>query len=115
MSLPKKNNRDKVVVYSTDPDFVFEQEEQEEIETLENQKQNLRISLDKKQRAGKKVTLVSNFVGKQEDLVNLSKILKTKCSVGGSVKDGEIVLQGDFREKIFEILTNLGYKAKLIK
>lgn len=115
MSLPKKNSRDKVMVYSTDPDFVFEQEEQEELETLENQKQNLRISLDKKQRAGKKVTIVSNFVGRQADLLDLSKILKTKCSVGGSIKDGEIILQGDFREKIFEILTNLGYKAKLIK
>ncbi len=114
MNLQKKNNRDKVV-YSTDPNFVFEQEEQEEVETLENQKQNLCISLDKKQRAGKKVTLVSNFVGKQGDLLNLSKILKTKCSVGGSVKDGKIVLQGDFREKIFEILTNLGYKSKVIK
>lgn len=115
MSLPKKNSRDKVMVYSTDPDFVFEQEEREELETLENHKQNLKISLDKKQRAGKKVTIVSNFVGKQADLLDLSKILKTKCSVGGSVKDGEIILQGDFREKIFEILTNLGYKAKLIK
>ena len=87
---------------------------QEEIETLPPNQQTLRISLDKKQRAGKKVTLISNFIGSEEDLIALSKTLKTKCSVGGSVKDGDILLQGDFREKVAEILSSLGYKTKRI-
>ena len=112
MNRQKKNNNS--IVYSTDPDFVFEDELQEEIETLPPNQQTLRISLDKKQRAGKKVTLISNFVGSEEDLITLSKTLKTKCSVGGSVKDKEILLQGDFREKVVEILSSLGYKTKRI-
>ncbi|MBQ6754893.1 MAG: translation initiation factor [Bacteroidales bacterium] len=112
MNHRKKNNSS--IVYSTDPDFVFEDEMQEEIETLPPNQQTLRISLDKKQRAGKKVTLISNFIGSEEDLIALSKTLKTKCSVGGSVKDGDILLQGDFREKVAEILSSLGYKTKRI-
>ena len=112
MNHRKKNNSS--IVYSTDTDFVFEDELQEEIETLTPNQQTLRISLDKKQRAGKKVTLISNFIGSEEDLIALSKTLKTKCSVGGSVKDGDILLQGDFREKVAEILSSLGYKTKRI-
>ncbi|MDO5759397.1 MAG: translation initiation factor [Bacteroidota bacterium] len=115
MSCQRKKNKENIIVYSTDPDFVYFQEQEQEPQTLEKEKQNLKIFLDKKQRAGKKVTIISNFIGKQDDLVDLSKVLKTKCSVGGSVKEGEIILQGDFREKVFEILTNLGYRAKLIK
>lgn len=112
MNHRKKSNNS--IVYSTDPDFVFEDEQAEEIETLPANQQTLRISLDKKQRAGKKVTLISNFIGSEEDLITLSKTLKTKCSVGGSVKDGDILLQGDFREKVSEILSSLGYKTKRI-
>ena len=112
MNHQKKNNNS--IVYSTDPDFVFEDELQPEIETLPPNQQTLRISLDKKQRAGKKVTLISNFIGNEDDLITLSKTLKTKCSVGGSVKDGDILLQGDFREKVVEILSSLGYKTKRI-
>lgn len=114
MSRQRKNNNFNSVVYSTDPDFAYESDMEEEVETLAPNQQTLRISLDKKQRAGKKVTLISNFIGKQEDLVSLSKTLKTKCSVGGSIKDGEILLQGDFREKVVEILSSLGYRTKRI-
>ncbi len=113
MNHQKKNSNNRIV-YSTDPNFVCDEQEQEQV-TLEPTKQNLKIYLDKKQRAGKKVTLIGNFVGKSADLTDLAKVLKTKCGVGGSVKEGEIILQGDFREKVFEILTSLGYRAKMIK
>jgi len=100
------------IVFSTNPDFVFDEEP--EIETPESNKQNLRIQLDKKKRAGKQVTLITGFVGKPEDLETLGKMLKTKCGVGGSAKDGEIIIQGDFRDKILELLLKAGYKAKKI-
>jgi translation initiation factor 1 len=100
------------VVYSTNPDFVFESEENT-VQTLANQQQNLRIMLDKKQRGGKKVTLITGFVGKPADLEALGKTLKTACGVGGSAKDGEILVQGDFREKILQLLIKQGFKAKL--
>ncbi len=99
-------------VYSTNPDFKYETDE-EEIETLPNHQQSLVISIDKKQRKGKTVTLVEGFVGKQVDLENLAKVLKTKCGVGGSAKDGIIVIQGDFKQKIKEILEKENYKVKL--
>ncbi len=98
------------VVYSTSSDFEYVNEDETEKETIEPSKQRLRISLDKRQRNGKKVTLVTGFIGTEEDLKKLGKTLKTKCGVGGSAKDGEIIIQGDFRDKVKELLIGLGYK-----
>ena len=100
-------------VYSTNPNFVFDYGE-EEVLTLEPAKQNLRIMLDKKQRGGKKVTLVTGFQGSDYDLAVLGKELKSACGVGGSVKDGEILLQGDFREKVLTLLLQKGYNKTKI-
>ena len=108
-SLSDLNNLN--VIYSTNENYVFANELEEE-ETLPNKQQKLYISLDKKQRGGKKVTIIENFIGKQDDLILLGKTLKTKCGVGGNVKDGIILIQGDFREKIADILTNEGYQIK---
>lgn len=110
-----KKNKDKIgVVYSTNPDFEYTLLTVSEPETPSKNKQSLKISLDKKARAGKQVTLVSDFEGKTGDIIELSKIIKTKCGVGGSVKDREIIIQGDFRQKVSKILTDLGYKNKVI-
>lgn len=107
-----KNKKEKLnVVYSTNPDFNYEYEEEDVVETLPTNQQKLYVSLDKKQRAGKAVTLIEGFVGTEDDLKELGKMLKTKCGVGGSVKDNEILIQGDFRQKIQELLTNQGYKV----
>ena len=100
-------------VYSTNPNFVFDYGE-EEVLTLEPAKQNLRIMLDKKQRGGKKVTLITGFQGSDFDLAVLGKELKSACGVGGSVKDGEILLQGDFREKVLALLQQKGYNKTKI-
>ncbi|UOE32222.1 translation initiation factor [Hymenobacter monticola] len=100
------------VVYSTNPDFSYQSNEPAEATTLPPQQQQLRVQLDKKQRGGKQVTLVTGFVGTDADLQALGKLLKTKCGVGGSAKDGEVVVQGDFRDKVLEVLLKEGYKAK---
>lgn len=102
------------MVYSTNPDFHYELSQEEEAETLPPSQQQLRISLDKRNRNGKSVTLVTGFVGKEADLKELTKMLKSKCGVGGSCKEGEILIQGDFRNKVLEILQASGYRAKTI-
>ena len=112
--MSKKNKQVTNVVYSTNPNFSYQFEQENEQQTLEPNKQNLRLLLDKKNRAGKSVTLITGFVGKEEDLETLGKMLKNKCGVGGSVKEGQIILQGDFRVKAAEILTKAMYKVKVI-
>lgn len=99
------------MVYSTNKDLDLDQYE-EDSETLEPGQQKLYISLDKKQRKGKAVTLVEGFVGTEDDLQDLGKTLKSKCGVGGSVKDGEILIQGDQRDKIEALLKSAGYQTK---
>lgn len=96
------------VVYSTNPDFAYETSETEEPETLPMSQQKLRVSIEKKGRGGKTVTLVRGFVGSEESLKELGKLLKSKCGVGGSVKDGEILIQGELREKVVELLRKEG-------
>jgi len=100
------------IVFSTNPDFRYEKEEEPDTETLPPMHQNLRVMLDRKQRKGKSVTLITGFIGKDEDLQQLGKLLKTKCGVGGTAKNGEILIQGDFVQKILDILIQNGYKAK---
>lgn len=100
------------VVYSTNPDFVYQQEAREEQATLEPAEQRLTVRIDRRQRAGKQVTLVEGFVGTSEDLAALAKTLKTKCGVGGTAKDGEITIQGDLRDKLVALLQGMGYNAK---
>ncbi len=100
------------VVFSTNPDFAYEEEAEEEVATLEPCRQNLIVAIDRKGRAGKQVTLVTGFVGTSDDLAELGRTLKVKCGVGGSAKDGEIAIQGDFRDRIVTLLKDMGYKAK---
>lgn len=100
------------VVYSTNPDFKYEQESVTEDETLAPEKQKLTVSIDRRCRAGKQVTLVSGFVGSDSDLKELGKTLKVKCGVGGTAKDGEITIQGDLRDKVTALLCSMGYRAK---
>ena len=100
------------VVYSTNPDFQYQTEGQQEEETLPPAKQRLIVGIDRRNRGGKQVTLVSGFVGKAEDLKELGRALKTKLGVGGSAKDGEITIQGDFRDKVVSILQQMDYVAK---
>ena len=107
-----KNNdwKDRLnVVYSTNPDYQYENIGEEETETLPKNQQKLRVSMEKKGRGGKTVTLVRGFVGTEEDLKDLGKLLKTKCGVGGSTKDGEIIIQGDFKQRIIDLLKAEGY------
>jgi translation initiation factor 1 len=109
--MSKKNNADsRGFVYSTDPNFSFQQESEDQ-ETLPVSEQKLKIKLDTKNRAGKAVTLVTGFIGKDADLQELGKKLKSFCGTGGSAKDGEIIVQGDQREKVQQWLSKNGYKA----
>ena len=108
--MSKKNRKN--VVYSTNPDFNFDYDENESEETLDAGDQLLYVSIDRKQRGGKEVTLVEGFVGDPDDLKDLGKILKSKCGVGGSVKDGNILIQGKFKDKVAEILEKEGYRVK---
>ncbi|MBR6672608.1 MAG: translation initiation factor [Alistipes sp.] len=100
------------MVYSTNPDFEYTTQEPEQAETLPPSQQNLRVWLDRKQRGGKQVTLVKGFVGSDDDLAELGRMLKSRCGVGGSAKDGEIIIQGDHRDRVIELLVAAGYRCK---
>jgi len=110
--MSKKNKGLLGVVYSTNPDFQYEEALNESEDTPDPGKQDLRVQLDKKQRGGKAVTLITGFRGTAGELALLGKKLKQKCGVGGSVKDGEVLIQGDFRDKIVLLLQAEGYKVK---
>ena len=99
------------VVYSTNPDYQYQYDDEPEAETLEPSKQRLRVSLDRHHRGGKTVTLVTGFVGTDDDLQELGRILKGKCGVGGSAKDGEIIIQGDQQDKVRAALVAAGYRC----
>ena len=112
-----KNNdwKDRLgMVYSTNPDFKYDTDDEEEKDTLPKEKQSLRISLDKRNRGGKTVTLITGFIGTNDDLTTLGKFLKVKCGVGGSAKDGEIIIQGDVRQKVADILAKEGYRKIVV-
>ncbi len=109
--MAKKQKNRMNVVYSTNPNFSFDTDDSDEIETPSAHQQKLYVSLDKKNRGGKEVTLVEGFVGTDDDLKDLGKLLKSKCGVGGSAKDGEIIVQGNFRDKVMAELTKLNYKV----
>ena len=110
--MSKKHDRRIGIVYSTDPDFEYEtDQDQTPATTLAPKQQKLRVLLDRKQRGGKTVTLVQGFVGTDEDLKSLEKLLKNKCGVGGSSKDGEIIIQGDRKTQIAALLQEMGYKT----
>lgn len=102
------------VVYSTNPNYQYETDRETNAATLPAMKQNLRVQLDKRNRGGKVVTLVTGFIGTESDLAALGKMLKTKCGVGGTAKEGEIVVQGDHKQKVAELLTKEGYRVKVI-
>jgi len=113
--MTKKNNDWKKrdgMVYSTSDSFEFQHESNDEQDSMAPNQQNLKVMLDKKARAGKKVTLIEGFIGNDIELAVLGKLLKNKCGVGGSAKDGEILIQGDHRDKVVQILQSEGYKAK---
>lgn len=110
--MAKKKKNVVNVVYSTNENFNFNFGDEQEEETLPPQQQNLKVMHDKKQRGGKTVTLITGFIGNEEDLKDLGKKLKSKCGVGGNVKDGEIIIQGEKRDKIFDLLVADGYKVK---
>ncbi len=100
------------MVYSTNPDFEYRTEDEAGVQTLPAARQDLRVWLDRKQRGGKVVTLVRGFVGTEDDLASLARLLKTRCGVGGAAKDGEILIQGDHRDRVVGILLEAGYRCK---
>lgn len=100
------------VVFSTNPDFKYEKSAAEEEETLAANRQRLIVRIDRHSRGGKQVTLVEGFVGRGDDLSELCRSLKVKLGVGGSAKDGQIVIQGDFRDRVVELLAKMGYNAR---
>lgn len=102
------------IVYSTNPNFKYENAEEENAVTLPKEKQKLRVCIDRRNRGGKSVTLITGFVGTNDDLVELGKILKNKCGVGGSAKDNEIILQGEIKDKVSKLLSEMGYANKVI-
>ncbi len=110
--MSNKNKNRNGIVFSTNPDYEYQYNDQGEPDTLEPSKQTLRVLTDSKMRAGKIVTIVHGFIGKQTDFNDLAKVLKTACGVGGTAKDGQIIIQGNFKDRIIEILLKKGYKAK---
>lgn len=105
-------NKDKVgVVYSTNPDYQYQYDEEPTVETLPPNQQKLHVRMERSGRGGKTVTVIDNFVGSDSDLNELGRQLKVKCGVGGGVKDGQIIIQGDFRQRVLTLLHDLGYKA----
>lgn len=108
--MSKKHKKN--IVYSTNPDYSYEYDEEQEEETLDPSDQLLYVSIDRKNRGGKEVTLVEGFVGSEDDLKDLGKMLKSKCGVGGSAKNGEIIVQGNFRDKVCSLLEGEGYKVR---
>jgi translation initiation factor 1 len=108
-----KKNKKVGVVYSTNPEYDYDYNDGDNaVETLPPQQQQLKVWIDRKKRKGKEVTLITGFVGQEDDLKALGKILKTKCGVGGSAKDNEVIVQGNQREKVVALLVEMGYKAK---
>jgi len=111
--MSKKNRKHRSgIVFSTNPDYEYNYNNNDDEETLPPKDQDLRVMLDRKSRAGKQVTLITGFVGVDDDLKSLAKFLKSKCGVGGSSKNNEIMIQGDFRDKVLQLLHAEGYKAK---
>ena len=109
--MSKKDKR-RGIVYSTDPGYNYQYEEQHEEETLPKNQQKLRVYIEKRGRGGKTATIVKGFTGTSDDLQELARSLKNKCATGGSSKEGEIILQGDVRDKVVDFLTSEGYEAK---
>jgi translation initiation factor 1 len=110
--MSKKNKNIQGIVYSTDSQFNYQFEQEEEAATLPPQQQSLKVMIDRKNRGGKEATLVTGFVGTDADLQSLGKLLKSKCGVGGSAKEGEIIIQGNHADKVLQLLLQQGYKAK---
>ncbi|MBC8173657.1 MAG: translation initiation factor [Chitinophagales bacterium] len=111
--MSNKNKNRQGIIYSTDPAFRIDNDEGDKEETLLPKQQDLRVWLEKNHRGGKEVSVIKNFMGSVDDMEKLCKELKTKCGTGGSVKDGDIIIQGDQRKKISELLAKMGYKFKL--
>lgn len=111
--MAKKNKKKVNVVYSTNPDYSYEYDNGHEEDTLSPEEQHLKLMIDRKQRKGKSAVIITGFIGTEDDLKDLCKNIKMKCGVGGSAKDGEIIIQGDNRKKVAEVLEKEGYNVKL--